>query len=544
MKIKRYFAPDMRRAIRMVREEQGPDAVILSNRKVNGGVEIVSAIDYDADLVANMADNSSEAGGGQQRSSQVAPASTGSGAERAPDISAAAARLATMIDRAGGATVATATRKPLPQRSYEQRAAAAEMPRETKWLQALKKRPQEQDSESLRPEFPVPPQFQRPTQTTSTPKLTPIVDRTSEINQIEREALLANESMIAPPPYSQNSHGLKLGAIDEPERSTKKREAVIEWSQDPAIVEMRKELQMLREIMNDRIGGIAWGEKRQTHPLYVRFMQYMMRIGISTELADKLAENVTFGNNMGQNLRKAMGYLASQIQVTHDDILTHGGRIALLGSTGAGKTTSIAKLAARYTLRHGSNRVALVTTDCYRIGAYKQLQTYGRILGISVHVANHGDELQETLQMLQSKDLVLIDTAGISVGDERFSEQLTMLEQCSIPIRTYVTLAANSQGQVQARLLKAYSEINIDGIIVTKADETEALGESLSVAVKEQIPIAYICDGQMVPEDIHPARSNNLVNRAIATIKQAADLPDEQSVALAFAGMAGESQHG
>ncbi|MCW8982852.1 MAG: flagellar biosynthesis protein FlhF, partial [Gammaproteobacteria bacterium] len=333
MKIKRYFAADMRRAIQMVREEQGPDAVILSNRKVNGGVEVMAAVDYDAEVINQMANESS---------------------------------------------------------------------------------PVAETVEAKHPE-----------------EIAPFV-----------------EDSQAPPS--------ELPPITSTRFSDRSLRNEIEWSQDPAIVAMKEQLQQLSGVVLNQLNGLAWSEMRQKHPLYVKMMQYLMRMGLSPELCRTVAEHVKFCDSMAENWRQAMAFLSSQIQVGDDDILAEGGIVALVGPTGVGKTTTIAKLAARYTLCHGSNKVALVTTDCYRIGAYQQLQTYGRILGITVYVANSSEELHDTLELLGDKELVLIDTAGVSMRDERLSSQGRMLYESRFPIRSYVVLSTNTQRHSQEEVVKAY----------------------------------------------------------------------------------------
>jgi len=426
MKIKRYFAVDMRRAIQMVREEQGPDAVILSNRKVNGGVEVMAAVDYDAEVINQMAEESAV----ETHQVDTPPTVKGRDDNLQDDITSSA-----------------------PEPSYSSTHSA--------------------------------------TQRDSTP-----------VSRYRKE---------------------------------------IEWSQDPALVSMKEELHQLTGVVRNQINGLAWGEMRRKHPLYVKVMQYLMRMGLSPELCRSVTDHIQFGDSMAENWRQAMAFLASQIQVGEDDILSTGGVVALVGPTGVGKTTTIAKLAAQYILRHGSSKVALVTTDCYRIGAYQQLQTYGRILGLTVYVANNSEELNNTLEMLSDNELVLIDTAGVSMRDERLISQRAMLAESRSPIRSYVVLSTTTQRHSQEEVVKGYSLLDFEGVILTKIDETMALGEAISVAINHQLPISYICDGQMVPEDIHPARANNLVNRGVSMIQDTFDLPDEERVALTFGDLAGRS---
>ncbi|MGM0592958.1 MAG: flagellar biosynthesis protein FlhF [Pseudomonadota bacterium] len=432
MKIKRYFATDMRQAIQMVREAQGPDAVILSNRRVDGGVEIVAAVDYDESVVAQMAQESPV----QRAEAKPSPSAQETPAQRFASTAEAVAERA------------------------------------------------------------------RPTQTAPTPK---------------------NE----PAPTA------------EPERAPRTEAAAkIEWSQEPTLVAMREEIQMLRGMLESQLNGLAWNNMKQQNPQRTKLLERLLQMGLHPALCRTIADNIHYQKDMNQNWRQALKLLAGQLPVTHDDILNHGGLVALVGPTGAGKTTSVAKLAARYTLRHGPGRVALVTTDSYRIGAHHQLRSYGQILGAPVHVARDGEQLREILVSLQGKSLVLIDTAGMSQRDIRLSEQFGMLQQTGLPIRSYAVMSASSQRRALEEVIQSFSKVELDGAILTKLDEAAVLGEALSVLAQNQLPVAYISDGQRVPEDLHPARSNSLVNRCVSQM-QHTERPAEESLMMEFGRMAG-----
>jgi flagellar biosynthesis protein FlhF len=235
-------------------------------------------------------------------------------------------------------------------------------------------------------------------------------------------------------------------------------------------------------------------------------------------VASGIARGIRNIQNTEQAWRNALYELASQINVTDDDIISKGGIVALVGSTGVGKTTTIAKLAARFCMRHSKEQLALITTDNYRVGAEKQLSIYGQILGVPVHHASNSQELVRLLQGMQDKKLVLIDTAGMSQKDRRLrmlSDSLARLKR----IRVYLVAAANTQGRAVQELMNHYGRDHLHGCILTKLDETASLGEALSILMEHRLPLAYLSDGQNVPEDLKPARVSTVVAQLVASGK-------------------------
>ena len=460
MKIKRYFASDIRQAIRMVREEQGPDAVILSNRRVEGGVEIVAALDYDESAVRRMANCEDSA-------ARV----------KAPPLPESK-------------PVAVASPPPSPAS-----AASTAPQREAKQAFVARREPVELPDEAL--------DFELPSRLGLSPGC-----------KEER-------------PSTRRLHP---ASPQQPE---------VVWSQEPSLVAMRQEMQQLRSLLENQLSGLAWREMKQQNPQRIKVLEKLMQMGLAPELCNEIAGQIHYQSDMSNNWRQALALLARQVSVTHDDILTHGGTVALIGPCGVGKTTTIAKLAARYTLRHGPGKVALVTTDTFRIGAHHQLRTYGQILGAPVHLAKDGEELQQILESLQDKSLILIDTAGMSQRDVTLSEQFAILNHRGLSLRTYVVLSASSQRAALDDVLQHFSKVQLDGAILTKLDEAAILGEAISALVQYHLPVAYVSDGQAVPEDLHPARSNSLVNRCVTLMQQYSHTPTEEKLATTFGRMAG-----
>lgn len=199
--------------------------------------------------------------------------------------------------------------------------------------------------------------------------------------------------------------------------------------------------------------------------------------------------------------------------VDSDEMIESGGVFALVGPTGVGKTTTTAKLAARCVIRHGADKVALLTTDSYRIGGHEQLRIYGKLLGVPVRSIKDTDDLQLTLSELNDKHMVLIDTIGMSQRDQMVAEQMAMLCNGGSDVKRMLLLSATSNGNTLDEVISAYQAKGIHGCIITKVDEAASLGVVLDAAVRKKLLLHYIANGQKVPEDLHSANPHYLLHR-------------------------------
>ena len=402
MKIKRFVASDIRQALRQVRETLGADAVILSNKSVDGGVELVAALDYDEQ------------------------AFTADLAESRP-----------------GATATVMT-----------------------------------ESE---PERPGPDVGER----------------------------LTHRSSVSP----------------------------VDRSQDADLAEMRQEMKALRRMMENQLSEITWREMGSRRPQSQELLRRLMGLNISPDICRQLTDRVADVEELDQAWRKALSSLAGDLPIAEESLIDKGGVIALVGPTGVGKTTSIAKLAARFVLRHGHRKLALVSTDGYRIGAQEQLNSYARILDVTVRSASTSEELDLVLNSLADKQLVLVDTAGMSQRDVRLSEQLSLLRSGNRPVSSFLTLAATTQQPALEQSINAFGSSALAGCILTKVDEAASLGGVLSAVIHGRLPLAFFTDGQKVPEDIHLARAHTLVSRAVTLGQQTGTEFNDEYLALALGGV-------
>ncbi len=398
MKIKRFTAETMREAIREVRETWGPDAVILSNKKLGNSVEITAAIDFEEEEVEKLAAEMARAPAATETT--IHPSATDS---------------------------ATAPARP--------KAAA-----------------------------------QRQTATPTRP--------------------LSNQ---------QTSLLNARPALD---------------NQPDLLSDLRQEISDLRGLIEVELTQMAWREIDQRNPRKAALMRKLNGLGLKRDLCTKLvAENVMHGDDAAV-WKKALMELAAMLAEGDHNLLETGGTYAIIGSTGVGKTTTVAKLAAQYALCHGADKIGLITTDCFRIGGVDQLSTFGKLLDIPVFLATDRLELSDILDQLSDKELVLIDTAGMSQRDMELSKQLATLTGAGHNIQFYLTLSATAQQAITSEIMRVFSDIKLAGAVVTKVDEAASLGGVLNALINYQLPTLFISNGQKVPEDLHPGSAIELVKIA------------------------------
>jgi flagellar biosynthesis protein FlhF len=278
---------------------------------------------------------------------------------------------------------------------------------------------------------------------------------------------------------------------------------------------MREEMNAIRQLLEHQVSGLMKQEMERRDPTRACLVDRLQGMGVDKEVAEQMACFIPDDVSRKEAWNSLLEMVANQMHTTNNDILRQGGVYALVGPTGVGKTTTVAKLAALGAQKYGADKVALITTDTYRIGAYEQLATYGRIIGCPVKQVKDANELAEVLYHLRNKRLVLIDTAGMSQRDIRLTEQLnTLMRSSRVDIRSYLVLSATSQMHVLQEAVRHFQKVNLSGCIFTKLDECLSLGEIISIAIQNRLPIGYLTNGQRVPEDIRVANAHKMVKKA------------------------------
>lgn len=445
MNVRKFIAATARDALRKVKETLGPDAIILSNRGIPGGVEIMAVAARDMEMIVPTP-------------------------EREPGPLRKEAMPAPSFESLGGRPAAS------PQASASVPAGAAA------------RAPQR-----ARPAPPSP---------------------SSQVSQVSQAA-----SRPSPPLTVRAKPQVDLPR--PPPRNAPAEAEVV-----PAAV--MDEIRSLRRIVEQHLAGFAWGESARAEPVKTEILRQLLDAGFSPQFARELLTDLPRDLDAGQALGWVKGGADRGLLTTdsENDIVDRGGIYALVGPTGVGKTTTTAKLAARCVLRHGARKLALVTTDGYRIGAHEQLRIYGRILGVSVHLARDAADLRATLQDLQHTHMVLIDTMGMSQRDRLVSEQVAMFGDNDV--KSLLLLSATSRGDTLDDVISAYNGLqNLAGCILTKVDEAASLASSLDVIIRHRLRLYYVSNGQRVPEDLHLPNRPYLVHRAFK------DLPESSPHRLA-----------
>lgn len=429
MKIRRYLAKDMRQALNQVREAQGPDAVILSSRRTEEGVEVVAAVDFEAETTTNRSARASSAD--QSRS--------------------------------------------VPHPEYATPAQPSE--------------------------------FARSMQT---------VLQTSAAN-----TNTANTSA------SSNAHSNAVLTQTNTYDDLQEEQGHV-----------GSELRSLRRMLETQLAILAWNDLTRRAPLQTAMLKELTQLGISQALAVEVVSQIPARLEWNEALRMALALIAKRITVQNERWLEHGGMVAFVGPTGVGKSTLVAKLAARWVLNHGPRELVLISADAVRMGAHDQTQNLARLLGVPAYTIDQINELGPLLNSVADKRFVLIDTAGFSQRDQRLAAELALLATSHPQLETALVVSASAQAGMLEETLMRFSSAAPKSCVLTKVDEATSLGGSISALIRHALPLAYTSEGQRIPEDLLPARAHQLVARAVELARRSGAQADEEVLTLRFGGVA------
>ncbi len=287
---------------------------------------------------------------------------------------------------------------------------------------------------------------------------------------------------------------------------------------------LMKEIRSMRGMLETQLAELAWGDRQKKEPARASVLREMLAAGFSASLSRYMTERMPSGLSHKRGMDWVKSVLERNLTTigNENEILEKGGVYALVGPTGVGKTTTTAKLAARCVMRHGPGKLALITTDGYRIGGYEQLRIYGKILGVMVHSVKDEADLRIALEELKGKHTILIDTVGVGQRDQMVAEQIAMLSGSGTEIKRLLCLNATSNGETLNEVARNYMGDGLAGCILTKLDEAATIGNAVDVAIRQKLNLYYVANGQRVPEDLHVANKAYLVDRAFKLKRETA----------------------
>jgi len=299
-----------------------------------------------------------------------------------------------------------------------------------------------------------------------------------------------------------------------------------------------RELRTLRRMLETQLAALAWNDLTRRAPIHTEVLRELTEIGIAQDLAAQVVAQLPANIEFSTARRLAIANLSQRLLVTGDRWLESGGQIALVGPTGVGKTTTLAKLAVRWTLRHGAKDLALIAADTVRMGAQDQVRGLGQLLGAPVHTLDNFSELSALLARLTKCRFVLIDTPGSSQRDAQLASRLATLVAAGPRLTTALVLAASTQAGANDEIVTRFAPAKAATCLLTKIDETTSLGGVLSVVMRAALPVAYLSEGQRVPEDLRPARALELVSSAVQMAQVTGAAADEDLLRRRFGDVA------
>lgn len=541
MKIKRTFAPTMREALNIVKLEQGDDAVILGNNKVPGGVEIISAIDYDqAQINAELAAQAAVKRKKIQLKQKDTPVSMTPKLQDPIQNNNQDLGLVTegpVADRRepvfGDINVSDNEKASAPENisAFDKNNCQSISDKTTfDWQSdspSIKEKAVEFNGKAHAEDL-----------LNSIKDLQTQLTDSKVVSEKQEEKKIHDDSRFQKPQMvnddQHQASQLQKDLLDETSVVAEIKPEQADLMQ-PVLNEMKEEMRNMRQLMQSQLTALDWDRYKQRFPIHSVILNLLTELGIGSDICERVINQMDLNSEDPQLMwRHAIGLLSKLLPASTDTLLDKGGVYALVGSTGVGKTTTIAKIAARFAHMHGKRSVALISTDNFRIGAQEQLQQYAKLLQIPLLTANSSDELSDCLEMLNDKKLVLIDTAGVSQNDMRLSEQFHTLHKGSPNIQPLLVLSANTQLAALEQTIKNFEKVRLAGSIVTKLDEAASLGGVITTSIRHHLPIDFCGLGQQVPEDLEVAKNYRIISKAVALMQKFKETPNADTMAMRF----------
>ena len=481
MKITRHTAKDMRQALRLVRDQLGPDAVILTSKSTAFGVEVTAAVDFDAARVEAQVQGQTPASPAEPRTfrpEEFSPPAPSQPVRREQDpytIADVHSQAEEDVQQSVFARIQAEMLNATPAHTGDRRTSSSGV--------------------------------------SAKGGATSARGRNSDVKAVQSPA----PARAVQNDYRndvRNDNGADTADIDSDADSVEE-------------TSMSAELKAMRRILETQMAQLAWNDLTRRAPIHTEVLRDLTEMGLAQDFAAQIVAQLPAGTDMIKARRLSIALISQRINVTGDRWLDKGGRVALVGPTGVGKTTALAKLAVRWVLRHGSRSLALISADSTRIGAHDQMQALGQMIDVPVYAAESLDEIPKLLEQLGPQRFVLIDTPGMSQRDAQLTARMTQLAATGHGLEIALVLAASTQAGAIAETVTRFATANASSVLLTKVDEAASLGGILSVLARAELPISYVSEGQRVPEDLRPARALELVSSAVQLAKSSGAAADE-----------------
>jgi flagellar biosynthesis protein FlhF len=515
MNVKRFAARTSREALTLVRQALGDDAVVLSTKPSPDGVEVLAMAPEGLKQIEKLAAAPAPAVRAAAPARSLAERSAAQVEAAQPEVEEDVARLAMST-----LSFQDYVRERMLKRRAEAKAAAADTARAESRIESRADARAESRLEArteTRPE----PRSEARAEAPARP-----APRGALEQRMAAERPAAQRPLLREPPVLHDAiqlhQDIHVPALADHVPAPKRDQE-----------DMLSELRAMKGLIEERFGALAFMEKLQRQPGQARLTQKLLDCGFSPALIRKLGDALP--QDAGDEAAWAAGILERNLATCeHEAALEdQGGVFALVGATGVGKTTTTAKIAAAFATKYGASNLGLITLDAYRIGAHEQLRAYGRILGVPVHTAHDRASLEDLLELLAGKKMVLIDTAGMAQRDTRTRELLEMLSHRSI--QKLLVINAASQGETIEDVMVAYRGASCRGVVLSKMDEAVKLGPAIDALIRHKLKVVGVANGQRVPEDWHRLGAQALVQRALRGGGSSAYRLDASDVNLVFA---------
>lgn len=534
MNVQRFTAPTSREAMNKVKAALGGAAVILSTRTTDSGFEVLATTEAslqslpepttaaparpvvmgDEDLLERKRHNALRTRADREAAARTEPL---------------AARAARQLP-GGGAALSVSPNSTVAQDTETMAMSTLSFQDYVRERMLRKRREAQLQAEGRQPEPMFQPTAQPATQPANQSALAPAARQVADEESMTLS--FARTQGAAKAVQASGRNAPQAGTATKPARSVQGSTAPSSPANDARLAD---ELVGLKSMIEERFNTLTWLGSSRQDPTQASLMLKLIRSGYSATMARSIIEKLPAGLSGSDAFRWMLEVLARNLRTPKDAsaLCDEGGVFALVGATGVGKTTTAAKLAAQCVQAYGPNSIGLITLDTYRVAGYEQLRAYGRMLGVVAHLAHDAAALQDLLQLLAGKRMVIIDTAGLGQKDTRIQEMLDLL--ASPKIKKLLVLNAGSHGDTIDEVLHAYRHTELHGVVLSKTDEAAKLGPALDALIRHQLVLRGVSTGQRVPEDWQRPDAQALVRLSMATTGKSAHDPQSSELGFFFA---------